>query len=490
MEKCIVVDCTGTEVRIGITEDGHLVELYVEREENRKIVGNIYKGRVTNVLPGMQSAFVNIGIEKDVFLYIGDIEGFRPEESDDMPLADAEPFSINELLQVGQEIEIQILKEPIGTKGARGTTYLTLPGRYLVLMPGIDHVGVSKRIEEEERERLREVGHAIQPPDMGLILRTVAEGRQEDELKDDLDFLLKLWEKIKNRGKNSSAPSLLYRELDLVQKMARDLFTVDVDRFVVNSSIKHRALIEFIESFSGSSQLSSRVELYEGYVPIFEKFGLEADINHALKRKVWLKSGGYIVIERTEALSTIDVNTDKFVGKVNLEETVFKANMEAIPEVVRQIRLRDIGGILIIDFIDMREQAHREEVVEHLQRELEKDKSKSNLLPINEFGLLEITRKRVGKGLDQLCRTGCPYCRGQGKVLSPEYVAEKIRRRLIKLSEETLSRFVTVTVHPEVAAVLRGVDDEKLFLLEDMVKKRVQVIADSTLHLESVDIST
>lgn len=490
LEKNIIVDCSSNEVRVGITENGHLVELYVEREENRKIIGNIYKGRVTNVLPGMQSAFVNIGTEKDVFLYIGDIDGFRPEESEDMPPEESAPKTINELLQMGQNIEIQILKEPIGTKGARGTTYMTLPGRYLVLMPGIDHVGVSRRIEEGERERLRAIGHAIQPPDMGLILRTVAEGRQAGELAADLDFLLKLWQKIKEREQHVAAPALIYRDLDLIQRMARDLFTADVSRFVINRPKKYTELLEFVESFSFSSSFAARVELYEGFVPIFEKYGLEADIARALRRKVWLKSGGYIVIERTEALSTIDVNTGKFVGRVNLEETVFKNNMEAVPEIVRQIRLRNIGGIIIIDFIDMRDSDHREQVVEYLKSEIERDKSKSNLLPINEFGLLEITRKRVGKGLDQICKSPCIYCRGEGRVLSPEYIADKVRRQLLKVAENTLSRFMSVTVHPDVAAVIRGVDDEKLFLLEDRLRKRVQVIADTTRHIEDVDIGT
>ncbi len=490
MEKNIIVDCSGDEVRVGITENGYLVELYMEREEKRKIVGNIYKGRVTNVLPGMQSAFVHVGIKKDVFLYIGDIEGFRPEESDDMLLEESAPITINELLQMGQKIDIQILKEPIGTKGARGTTYLTLPGRYLVLMPGIDHVGVSRRIEEGERERLREIGHAIQPPDMGLILRTVAEGKKEEELKTDLNFLLKLWQKIQSREKQATAPSLLYHDLDLVQRMARDLFTEDVTRFVINSPRKYTELLEFIETFTFSSSFAARVELYEGFVPVFEKYGLEAEIARALKRKVWLKSGGYIVIERTEALSTIDVNTGKFVGKVNLEETVFKNNMEAVPAIVRQVRLRDIGGIIVVDFIDMRDLKHREQVVEYLKSELERDKSKSNILPINEFGLLEITRKRVGKGLDQICKSSCPYCRGGGQVLSPEYIAEKVRRQLLHIAEDTLSRFLSVTVHPEVAAVLRGVDDERLYLLEDQLRKRVQVIADTARHIEDVDIGT
>lgn len=485
LDKKIIVNVADDMTRIGILENGQLAEIYIEKDDTERIVGNIYKGVVTNVFPGMQAAFVDIGLEKDVFLYIGDIDGFGLEDLTDSE--ESSDRSIKDILDPGQEIVIQILKEPIGSKGARGTTCITLPGRYVVLMPGVQHIGVSKKIaDEEERERLRGLGEKIIPKGFGLIMRTVAEGADEQALATDIGFLLRLWEGISDRIRFASPYSLIYRDLNPVLKLTRDLMDEKTSLFAIDSKVHYESVINFLNAFS--SHLVPLVEYYDSRLPLFEKYGIEHEIEKALMRRVWLPSGGYMVIEKTEALTAIDVNTGKFVGKINLEETVFATNMEAVVEMARQIRLRDIGGIIIVDLIDMIEEGHKEQVMERLTEVLRRDRSKIKVLPINEFGLVQLTRKRVRKALQGTLCQSCPYCNGEGKILATELVYAKTRRKIKKICETTTKSRLSISVHPKVASLLLGDEEENLYRLEEETGKKITVRANEDYHLEQFNI--
>src|SRR5207248_429600 len=382
MSREIVINATKHEWRIAVLDEGQVVELWVERTRHRTIVGNIYKGRVTKVLPGMQSAFVELGLERDAFLYVSDVvEDFEENESettDDFTLDEAPrpETSISDLLREGQEIVVQVSKDTIAGKGARITSHITLPGRFLVYMPTVNHIGVSRRIEnEEERLRLKSVLEAIRPPGSGgFIVRTAGEEREEDEFRADLKYLIELWEQIRRRAEKASAPSAIHNDLDLVLRTIRDVLSPEFKSVWVDDVDQYQRIVEFLNQIQPN--LVSRVRLYRRDEPIFEDFSIEGEIAKALKSKVWLKSGGYIVINQTEALVAIDVNTGKYVGKKNLEETVFKTNLEAAKEIVRQIRLRDLGGIIVLDFIDMEDLTNRERLFEALEVEIRKDRSK------------------------------------------------------------------------------------------------------------------
>lgn len=483
--KRILVNAADDMTRIAIFENGILAELYIERDETERIVGNIYKGVVTNVFPGMQASFVDIGIEKDVFLYIGDIEGFGLEDMNEND-EEQEP-SIRDILEPGQEIVIQILKEPMGTKGARGTTCLTLPGRYAVLMPGIQHVGISKRIvDEAERERLRAFGEKLVPRGFGLIMRTVAEGMDESALANDVNFLLRLWEGIRRRLGSASPYSLIHRDLNPVLKLTRDLMDENTEAFIIDNKSHYESVVNFLNLFA--PHLTRYVDYYDSRLPLFEKYGVEHEIEKALQRKVWLPCGGYFIVEKTEALTAIDVNTGKFVGKVNLEETVFETNMEAVEEIARQIRLRDIGGILVLDLIDMTDEDHKCRVFEKLMGVLNADRARVKVLPINEFGLVQLTRKRVRKGLQATLCQNCLYCNGEGRILSTEIVYAKTRRKIKKICETTKKDRITISAHPQVASLLIGDDEENLYRLEEETGKKILINANEAYHLEQFNI--
>ncbi|HEX6641084.1 MAG TPA: Rne/Rng family ribonuclease, partial [Thermoanaerobaculia bacterium] len=442
MSREIVINATRHESRIAVLDEGQVVELWVERTRHRTIVGNIYKGRVTKVLPGMQSAFVDLGLERDAFLYVSDViedleefESETPEELHlDRTVDDMQPHrpeaSISDLLREGQEIVVQVSKDTIAGKGARITSHITLPGRFLVYMPTVNHVGVSRRIEsEEERTRLKEMLERIRPPGHGgFIVRTAGEGRVEEEFLADLRYLTDLWEQIKRRAEKSSAPNAIHHDLDLVLRTIRDVLSAEFKSVWVDSVDQYQRIVEFLDQIQ--PQLVSRVRLYRRDEPIFDEFGVEAEIAKALKSKVWLKSGGYIVINQTEALVAIDVNTGKYVGKKNLEETVFRTNLEAAKEIVRQIRLRDLGGIIVLDFIDMEEPANRQRLFEALENEIRKDRSKTKILQISEFGLIEMTRKRVRQSLERSLTQACPYCGGSGRIKSNTTIALEVWREL------------------------------------------------------------
>jgi ribonuclease G len=468
VSKRIVVNAALIETRVAVQEGNLLTELYLERRRHRSIVGSVYKGVVSNVLPGMQAAFVDIGLAKDAFLYAGDYTSSltpSPETNVDVDVEEGETprreatGPIEQMLARGQHVLVQVSKESLGTKGARITSFISLPGRYLVFMPQAEHIGVSRRIrDEQERDRLRAALRSLALPPGGFILRTNAEGKGEAEFAADVEFLTRLWSQIQARYAQAAPPAALHEEADLTFRVVRDLFSPEVDEFVVDDPGVHDRVLGYVGALVPA--LESRVRLHTERTPIFDAFGIEKDIEKALRRRVWLKSGGYIVIDHTEALVSIDVNTGKYVGKRDFEQTVLKINLEAVTEVVRQIRLRDLGGIIIIDFIDMEVPEHREQVEKALKRALADDKARTNVMPISELGLVEMTRKRVRQDLRALLSIQCPTCRGSGVTKSDETLAAEIlravRAKIAAEKEAVAHREVVARVHPDVATYLEG----------------------------------
>jgi ribonuclease G len=506
--KRIVVNAGVIETRLAVQDGNLLTELYVEREGRRSIVGNIYKGIVTNVLPGMQAAFVNIGLSKDAFLYAGDYTANLGEEDRDLEHdsdehdgdevegpeeAEPEPrlpvaAPIEGLLRKGQEILVQVSKESLGTKGARVTSFVSLPGRSIVYMPQARHVGVSRRIrDEEERDRLRGIVKGLRPPSGGFIVRTVAEGKGEEDLAADIQFLSRLWAQIQGRFEIARAPSILHEEMDLTFRVVRDLFSPEVEEFLVDNRETYDKCVEF--AFTLVPFLAPRVKFYDKDTPIFESTGIEKEIDKALRRRVWLKSGGYIVIDQTEALVAIDVNTGKYVGKRDFEETVFKINLEAVTEVVRQIRLRDLGGIIIIDFIDMEKPEHRDQVFKALTRVLAEDKARTNVLEISELGLVEMTRKRVRQSLQSLFCTPCPLCKGGGVVKSDAAVAAEIFRKVQATARVESGPEVHVRAHPDIAHYLETERGDALERLQTLIGRKVAIQVVASYHREQYDVT-
>jgi len=496
VRKRIVVNAELIETRVGVQEGNLLTELYLERHHRRSIVGSVYKGVVTNVLPGMQAAFVDIGLSKDAFLYAGDyttnlgefavamLAGDEDEDTDPdddvdveelAPRRDATP--IEDLLHKGQNVLVQVSKESLGTKGARITSFVSLPGRYLVYMPQARHIGVSRRIRDErERERLRAALRGLTLPPGGFILRTNAEGKSESEFAADVEFLTRLWAQIQTRFEQAAAPAALHEEGDLTFRVVRDLFSPEVDEFVVDAREVFDRCAGYVEALVPS--LRDRVRQWTEPAPIFEALGIEKDIERALRRRVWLKSGGYIVIDHTEALVSIDVNTGKYVGKRDFEQTVLKINLEAVGEIVRQIRLRDLGGIIIIDFIDMETADHREQVYRALKRALADDKARTNVLEISELGLVEMTRKRVRQDLRALLSTLCPTCKGSGVTKADATLAAEIFRVIpakVRAAEDANGREVVVRVHPDLARYFEGDGRDGLDRLARALDRKITI---------------
>ncbi|WP_053957506.1 Rne/Rng family ribonuclease [Inediibacterium massiliense] len=450
----IVVDASLNQIRVALLEDEELSEIYMETDHYKRVVGNIYKGRVTNVLPGMQAAFVDMGLEKNGFLYVKDAIPYSQGKKG---------ISIKEAVKNGQEIIVQVTKEPMGTKGARVTTHLTLPGRYLVLMPGNNYVGISRRIEkEEERDRLRKIIEQIRPQNVGIIIRTAGEGKEEKELKDDLKFLLKLWQKIEKEKKLGFAPRVIYKDMDLLHRTVRDSFTQDIDQFIINDKEKYKSILELVELIDPN--LKDRVKYFNIDMNIFDHYKIESMISDAISRRVWLKSGGYLVIDQTEALTVIDVNTGKYVGNLDLEDTITKTNKEAAQEIAKQLRLRDIGGIIIVDFIDMDHEDTQREVLEILQKSLLKDRTKTNVLGITQLGLVEMTRKKIRGRISSIMQKKCPYCEGTGRVLSEYMVMQKIEKEVKRIAIHTNSEGVLFEVSPTLEKILST--DAKGFMIE------------------------
>lgn len=481
MTKEIIFNLCPGEGRVAVLEDGRLVELIIDRGGEYRQVGNIYRGKVENVLPGMQAAFIDIGMEKNAFLYIDDLQ-LKPHGEGGEGKADA---SIKDLLKEGQDIIVQVIKESIGNKGARVVTHLTLAGRYLVLMPTVDYVGISRRIEDEkERERLKALAMEVRPAGMGLIVRTAAEGITAEEFRTDVEMLLNLWRKIQKKAKKGPVPSLLYRDHDILYRVLRDQFTAEIDRVVVDEAAAFERARELIKSFAPACK--DRIHLHTGSTPVFDVYGIESQINEALRRRVWLENGSYIVFDQTEALTVIDVNTGKFTGTTNLNETVVLTNKIAAREIARQIRLRNLAGIIIIDFIDMENEGDRQEVLKVFETELAKDKVKANVLGFTSLGLLEVTRKKVRPSLQEQLQQVCPECEGMGLVVSPETMALRLERRIVAMAANSSATALLLGINPQMASILIGPGGSHLQTLEEATGKTLYLKGQEGLGLEDV----
>lgn len=510
MPNDLVINTRPHETRVALMENGVVVELHIERKTGQELIGNIYHGRVVRVLPGMQAAFVDIGFERSAFLYVADVHRDFAEleqmmlsnsldnedpASREMEEVRSDPFTdisfnIDDLLHEGQDIMVQVSKEPIGTKGARLTSHISIPGRHLVIMPTVNHIGVSRRIEDlVERERLRSIIQEIRPPGLGFIVRTVSEGTGKDKLESEMNFLMKLWSNVQGKMAKTPAPGLLYRDLNICLRSVRDLFTREVDRLTIDSREEYKNIMEFIETFAPGLKYS--VELYEGEDPVFDTYGIEMDISRALEKKTWLKSGGSIVIEMTEALTAIDVNTGSYVGKRNLQETILKTNLEAVKEIAYQLRLRNIGGLIVIDFIDMEKKADRERVFMALKDALSKDKAKTHILRMSELGLIEMTRKRTRENLNRFLTEPCLYCDGRGSLKSKKTICYEIFRDLEReATPASEGGDIYVLVNPEIDHILKEEEQESVMDLEKRIDKRIIIIARDTFHVEQYEIST
>ncbi len=553
MNKEMIISSTGHETRVAILEDDLVAEIFVEREHQRGVVGNIYKGRVSKVLPGMQSAFVDIGLERDAFLYVTDVispaeavERFETEDDvedraveavpDDADAAQAahadaeeaeegEPpraqaaarpapakreskpardrggdrdrdrpqAKIEELLKEGQEILVQIVKEPLGTKGARITSHLSLPGRFLVFMPTVDHVGVSRKIDSrDERGRLRGLVKTFrQEHDFGggVIIRTAASGRPEADINADLSYFHDVWKEIRVKMESSRAPAVIFREQSLVAKLLRDLLTEQYTTIRIDNEQEYRRVIALIERFMPA--MLPRIKHYTREFPIFEEYGVQGEIDKALRSKVWLKSGGYLVINQTEALVAIDVNTGRYVGKKSsgrLEDTIVKTNLEAVKEIVRQIRLRDLGGIIVLDLIDMEEKKNRQKVFQAVEQELRKDRAPSKAIQVSDFGLVIVTRKRVKQSLERQLTEPCPYCAGSGTIKATSMICYEILTEVRKMTPDLDGQGLVLRVNPDIARALR--EEERVLFreLQDTVGRSVTLKADGQLHHEQFDL--
>ncbi len=506
MSSEILINSNQREIRVALMENNQVSELFIEHKTNKGIVGNIYRGKITKILPGMQVAFVDIGLEKSGFLYVGDIDIIDmlgpKDELESPPLADEKenPFfgkpgrpnhsiRIQDILQEGQEILVQVTKNPMGTKGARITNYITLPGRYLVYMPTVNHISVSRRIEENEKERLKKLLGEIGNPGEGYIVRTAGQDATHADFDSDLKFLHRLWENLKNQSENLSAPHLVYEDLNLIFRSIRDLFIKDTERLVIDSKSDYTKCIEFCSTYL--PHLSDKIELYKDPMPIFDHYGIEMDISRALGRTIWLKSGGHITIDQTEALVAIDVNTGKYVGHSDPEDTILKTNLEAVKETVYQLRLRNIGGIIIIDFIDMAKEENKEMVSNALKQALRADRSRTRILKISEFGLVEMTRKRVRESLAQALCDPCDYCEGKGYIKSAPTVTYEIIREIQRQETNDITKKkIDIEMHPAVYDIL---SEEESHFLEEMEKQNnieITFQADPKLHREQYNIVT
>lgn len=492
MAARIVINRTLSEARVAFLRDGVLEEIYIERDRHLGIVGNVYRGRVTRVLPGMQAAFVEIGLARAAFLYVDDIV-WEDDEVDEDAEGDAvteprERPAISELLREGQEVVVQVAKAPLGTKGARVTGYVTIPGRYVVYMPTIQKVGVSRKITEDaERKRLKELVESLRgPEDGGFIVRTVCEGLDSGTIEKDMEFVRTLWREVDEASRTSSGSALLLADLDLVLRSTRDLFNDDVEALVVDDPEQGKRIKRLLDR--SAPHLSERVEIYEDAEPIFDRFGLETEVERALLREFSLASGAAIVVDEAEALTAIDVNTASFVGSRDLEATILKTNLEAAKAIAAQIRLRNLGGIIIVDFIDMQLSESRQQVFDVFAAEMEKDRAKTHLAPMSSFGLIEMTRKRVRPSLGKSLTEPCPYCDGRGRVRSKETLCQDVFREIERQARLHPDGQILVSAMPEVAARLSDDSSQRLAALEHKHGRTIVVEARSDLHQESYEV--
>ena len=501
MQNEIIINAETGETRVALIENKEFAELHIERERDKSVVGNVVKGKVSRVLPGMQAAFVDIGLEKAAFLYVGDYfeSVLETGETDGEPKGGkrrnggrgrgrSAPPRIDTVLHEGKEIIVQIAKEPIGTKGARITSSISIPGRHLVLTPWSRRVGVSRRIgSDKERRRLREIVDRLRPKNLGFIIRTAGDGVREADLEADIRYLATVWAAIQHRHNETSAPAMLYSEHDLPLRVVRDMAGHETSRIVTDDKPLYESIQSFVDRFVAEPK--PRVEHYEEVLPIFERFDLESQIHANLERKVWLKSGGSLVIDKSEALTAIDVNTGRFVGKRDLEETVLKTNLEAVQEVVHQLRFRNLGGLIIIDLIDMESAGNREKVYRALQEALRADKARTNILKISELGLVEMTRKRTRENLVQTLCEPCSYCEGRSYVLSRESVAFRVLRQVRKRLPSLRGRSIAIAVNPHVAEELLLRCKEQLAALGEEIGKEIEIRARPGIHQEQFELS-
>jgi ribonuclease G len=509
MQKEMIVSSNGHETMVAILEDDLVAEIFVERERHRGVVGNVYKGRVSKVLPGMQSSFIDLGLERDGFLYVADVidtlDEFDKLSSDDDEegngggrnrgeLKGERPQpKIEELLKEGQEIIVQVVKEPLGTKGARLTSHVTMPGRFLVFMPTVDHIGVSRKIESrEERSRLRGIVREFREANGftgGVIIRTAAAGRPKEDILGDLEAFHRIWTEMRQRNEASRAPAVLYQEQSIVSRLLRDLLTEDYQAIRIDNESEYQKVLDLVERIMPS--LAPKVKLYDKPFPIFDEYGVQAEIDKALKSKVWLKSGGSIVINQTEALVAIDVNTGRFVGKKTsgrLEDTIVKTNLEAVKEIVRQIRLRDLGGIIVLDLIDMEDKKNRQKVYQAVETELKKDRSPSKPLQVSDFGLVIITRKRVKQSLERVLTEPCPYCSGTGVIKSSSTICYEILSEVKKVGPDLNGHRLLLRVNPDIARALKEEEHAVVKDLKQSIGKEITIKPDVHLHHEQFDV--
>lgn len=480
MNSEILVNVTPMETRVALVENGVAQEVFIERSESLGIVGNIYQGKVSRVLPGMQAAFVDIGQERAAFIHAGDID----------PNADS-GASIGGLVREGQSLMVQVVKDPIGTKGARLTTQFSVPSRYLVYMPGSSHVGVSQKIEgEEERERLREAVARLQAEleitHGGFILRTAAEGIGDSELAADMSYLKRLWAALQEKSKGRQPPHIVYEDLPLYLRVARDMVRTDVDKIRIDSRETHTKTIEFVRKYN--PEVEPVFEYYPGERPIFDLFGVEEELERALARKVDLKSGGYLIMDQTEAMSTIDVNTGGYVGHRNLEETIFKTNLEAVFTICRQLRLRNLGGIIIIDFIDMEDPEHRRQVLRMLEKTLDKDHARTRVTGVSELGLVEMTRKRTRESLEQVMTESCPACGGRGRMKTAQTVCYEIMREIMREERAYDNRSYMVLAAQTVVDRLLDEESSSVADLEEFIGKPIKFQVETLYQPDQFDI--
>jgi ribonuclease G len=537
-ETKLVVSSEGPEARLGVLEDGALAEYFLERARERGNAGNLYKGRVSRVLPGLQAAFIDLGktVEKKAYLHVGDIMGAGDErrlldgydgggddeddESDDAEAGDkaaakeAKPAKrrrseksgakdgkvrrgakkqvshsrkIEDLLKEGQEILVQIVKEAVGQKGARVTGYVSLPGRHCVLMPTIDKVGVSHRISSDgERKRLRKIVDSARPRGAGFIVRTAADGADEQEIRDDVDYLLKLWDQILGKTEQTKAPALVYADLDLVLRSVRDLLRDNVAEMMIESDEQYQRARRFAAAFM--PKYTERIKLYQGRTPLFDAYGIEEALRAAIHRRVPLKSGGSLVIDQGEALTAIDVNTGSFIGKDDLEKTITRNNLEACDEVARQLRLRNIGGIIVIDFVDMEKEGNRKLVWDAFQKALARDTTRCNVTKISELGLVEMTRKRTRESLLQMVTDPCPTCSGRGVIKSTTALAHEILRELRRVGSTVKADRILVECSPPVAEMLDRYDRRYLDELEKRFQKKLDIKGSSSIGIDQYKV--
>ncbi len=502
MKREILISHASNERQVAILENDRLEEFYIERAHSERLFGNIYKGKVKSVIRGIGAAFIDLGTKKDGFLYIGDAlkspfdneaefdeQNGSPEETKKQPpKRDNRRKNIDDVLKVGQEIIVQVVKEPIGNKGPRLTTHFSIPARFLVMIPGDNKIGVSRRIEDRrERDRIRQIFREMDiPKDVGFIVRTAGEGKNQKEFHRDIRYLLRLWKKIEGTIHHKRAPSLIHSELDLVERVIRDHLTEDTDKLVVDHHDTFRKVQRFLKLYLPGQEI--RVEQYHG-PHIFEKYNIEKEIDRTFQKNVTLKSGGYIVIEQTEGLVAIDVNTGRFTGTKNLEETVFKNNIEATWEIARQLRLRDIGGIIIIDFIDMERSDNRRNLFRTFKEALRRDRAKTNLLQMSELGLVEMTRQRIRPSLESAVYKTCPYCQGRGNVKSEATMAIQTLKEIRKAVGNSKNRIVNAYVHPDVSQRLLEQDRKSLHHIERQTQSRIYVFAEPAIHIEDVNIT-